>query len=447
MDPGEKGVSKLSKNSRVLDTFVINSGLTRFTPRSILRLLTSSACLELKGMLLAEMTKDSATSKENVVTHTGSYQFVPYEPKYKQEAIDLLSLLPLWGENREIRRAHLEWKYFRNPYARGSGIRLALHQGKAVAIRCIFPCCWEAGFEEQRYLCVEGADTVVLPEHRRHGLLKKLLSLDLKELRNSPYDFDITLSAGEHTVAANLQFGWLGVGKLTTMHWQGNRSRRLARGIPLLPAVYRRFLKNGTHGETSEEPFRPFQTLDESYKTRDRFNGSGVALTEKPRPEAMSSLAGSQKNGKIRHVRDEQFFAWRYQNPRSIYRFFFLDQVNRKGYLVLQQSVYAESDSPFIVDWEATSTHVLSHLLDAAIRWGGFRSMGIWSATLTPHIRQMLRDHGFYAAGENGTSGAFLFQAPVLVRPLHSEDLGLIGTIDPTSISNWDLRPIYSDNF
>ena len=60
-------------------------------------------------------------------------------------------------------------------------------------------------------------------------------------------------------------------------------------------------------------------------------------------------------DGRIRHVRDEQYFSWRFQNPLSEYRFLFWDNGRLDGYLVLYRKVYppGNDELAYIVDWDA----------------------------------------------------------------------------------------------
>jgi hypothetical protein len=168
-------------------------------------------------------------------------------------------------------------------------------------------------------------------------------------------------------------------------------------------------------------------------------------LEEKPRPEAMAMLVSRQGNdGRIRHIRDQQFYAWRYQNPLSVYRFLFWEKAKLKGFLVLQQ-VDTYSNAAYIVDWEATSVEVFSDLLLAIIRWGGFSSIEIWSVTLADDMIEVLTKHGFYVAGKSRSSDTTPFFPPIIVKTLHPGSSWSMGGRDLLDISNWDLRPIYSD--
>jgi hypothetical protein len=191
-----------------------------------------------------------------------------------------------------------------------------------------------------------------------------------------------------------------------------------------------------------------FHALDHNIEQSKRLRMSGIVLEKKPRPEEMAMLASSQGNdGLIRHVRDQRFYAWRFRNPLCEYRFLFMRRTGLEGYLVLQRGINNNSNSVCIVDWEATNVKVLAELLQAVIHRGGFRSISIWSTTLSNDIKKMLVNHGFYAAKEHDSLGSDVYFPPVLVKPLRATNGLLMGRRDLLDMSNWDLRAIYSDSY
>ncbi len=95
-------------------------------------------------------------------------------------------------------------------------------------------------------------------------------------------------------------------------------------------------------------------------------------------------------DGRIQHVRDQCFFAWRFQNPLSMYRFLFWEDTYLQGYLVLQASVYADREQISIVDWEATDPEVCADLLETALRYGKLNNVSILSATVSKKVKQIL---------------------------------------------------------
>jgi hypothetical protein len=151
-------------------------------------------------------------------------------------------------------------------------------------------------------------------------------------------------------------------------------------------------------------------------------------------------------DGRMRHVRDQEYFAWRFQNPRAVYRFLFWEDTRLEGYLVLRRWVYTDRIGVNIVDWEATNAKVRADLLQAAIHWGNFDNLTIWSSTLPDEAKRLLQITDFK---ELESKGNMTRDFPtVLVRPIRDEMLKgdwVLADRQLLDLANWDLRMIYSD--
>ena len=120
------------------------------------------------------------------------------------------------------------------------------------------------------------------------------------------------------------------------------------------------------------------------------------------RPDAMAELVeGLATDGRIRHVRDAEYFAWRFRNPLHEYRSCTRGTRRLTGYLALRRARSERFDrvGVYLADWEAGDIRTKQALLDAAIRWGGFSHMVAWSATLPDDTRRLLHEAGFVVAG------------------------------------------------
>jgi hypothetical protein len=98
------------------------------------------------------------------------------------------------------------------------------------------------------------------------------------------------------------------------------------------------------------------------------------------------------------------------------------------------------------VDWEATNAQVRADLLQAAIHWGNFPELTIWSATLPDEAKTLLNNTGFEQRGGEGNLARYL--PTVLVRPIRDEmlkDDWVLADRRLLDVDNWDLRMIYSD--
>jgi hypothetical protein len=156
-------------------------------------------------------------------------------------------------------------------------------------------------------------------------------------------------------------------------------------------------------------------------------------------------------DGRMRHVRDQQFFAWRFQNPLSLYRFMFWEDAELEGYLILQiQAVAGDSIWATIVDWEASHVEARADLLRAAMQWGNFDAVTVWSTSLPDEVKTLLGECGFRFLEEVDSLAQGLYCPSILVRPTRSEMLQLdwvYANRRLLDMSNWDVRAIYSDDY
>jgi len=150
----------------------------------------------------------------------------------------------------------------------------------------------------------------------------------------------------------------------------------------------------------------------------------------------------------LRHVRDQEYFAWRFKNPLCAYRFLFWQDTRFQGYLVLQTPARRSTNAIHIIDWEAACFQARADLLRAAVEWAGTEPLSIWSVSLSRDTLGLLNDAGFRPEVHSSARGGF--RPALLVRSLAKAtpdlDWVLLGRrlLDPAS---WDLRMIYSDRY
>jgi hypothetical protein len=173
----------------------------------------------------------------------------------------------------------------------------------------------------------------------------------------------------------------------------------------------------------------------------------GVSLSRAPRPQEMAQLVARLPwDGRIRHVRDADYFRWRFRNPLNEYRFLFSDEGGLRGYLVLQRYLSDRFDKGCvnIADWEAADDGVRVSLLEAALQWGRFGRTHVWTTSVGEPVRTLLRDRGFQPAESDGVRSQ---SKGLLVRRLgdaRANEPSTLGSRDPAHIANWDLRMLYS---
>ncbi len=365
------------------------------------------------------------------------YEIVKYRPEFKSQVVELQT--HLWGPDLAMNTAYLEWKHEHNPYMDEPLIYVALCGRKVVGMRGFYGAKWEIGDPSQTLLYPCAGDLVVAPEHRRCGVFRKIMQVALKDMADMGYAYVFNLSGNQINILGSLAQGWRSTGSLRLMQCQAKqknilrRIQRYARKLSFLSSDKRR---------------APFYFLDRKGARYCGKASSNVSVEPTSRPQAMAQLVERiGGDGRIRHVRDQQYFAWRFLNPRRFYRFLFWENGDLEGYLVLQTTkTHKDKLSVKIVDWEATDFRVQADLLQAAIRWGHFHRLNIWSATLPEEAKLMLQNTGFNRVED--TESVTPKPPAVLIRPVRDEMLNtdwVLANRRLLDLANWDLRMIYSD--
>ncbi len=377
------------------------------------------------------------------------YEIVKYRPEFKQDVLKLQT--HLWSNDLALNRDYFAWKYDDNPYISDTHIYLALYQNIPVGMRGVYGARWQTGDPSHDYLVPCAGDLVVSPDHRRSGLAKQLVEAAASRLSDHDFSYVLSLSAGLTTQMILLEAGYRSIGSPEVACKQSRRGvilGRARRNSHKFPGLRRLFA--GPSGDAL------FRVLDGNSPAGNRGTRDHVSVERDPHPSEMAELIERVgTDGRIRHVRDERYFAWRFQNPFSVYRFIFWTDSRLEGYLVLQTPAHWSTGVVSIVDWEATSENVSDDLLQAAVKWGGFDELTTWSQALPSQARTLLQKNGFRFFDRNESLGRAyrlgIHRPRVLVRAIQEEMLGeadwvLAGrrVLDP---GNWDLRMIYSDAY
>jgi GNAT superfamily N-acetyltransferase len=374
------------------------------------------------------------------------YEIVRYRPDLKAQVLALQT--HLWSPDRAINTSYFEWKYEQNPYLKEPLIFLAMHQGEAVGMRGFFGVRWEVGVPAQSFTGLYADDMVIAPAHRNHGLTSRIMYWAFEDLADRGYEYIFNLSAGPTTLLSSVAMGWRSAGGMQPMRWQSKQSvvrKRLGSLARKSPALSRYIASY--RSRHSEQPLPTLANIGE--QRRDHLNRDyDVSLYDAPRCNAMAQLVGRlDDGGHIRHVRDADYFRWRFANPLSRYIFLYADTAQLDGYLVLQEytSSAASQGVVNIVDWEASDPAIKERLLTAAVEIAKSRQIVIWSATLPSSAIALLRKNGFK---QEQISKAMVRSAPeLLVRSLCRDYVmggWMVAGTPLLDISSWDLRMLYS---
>ena len=363
-----------------------------------------------------------------------NYEAVKYRPEFKGQVVKLQT--HHWGPDLATNSAYLEWKYEHNPYIEKPLIYLVLCAGQLVGMIGMYGAKWQLGYPTQTFLGLCAGDLVVAPDHRNQGLFTMLMKAALSDLADMGHKYVFALSAGQITRVGLLMMGWRSAGSLQTMY-----CKPISEPVPP-PASKRPTL-------TSSERRAPFYFLDTNHARRHPEIIPYVHVEQTPAPEEMAALIQRIDNdGRMRHLRDKHYFAWRFNDRLSLYRFLFWKHTTLEGYLVLQKSLNTEQDTVNVVDWEATNAHVRAALLETAIQWGNFPELRIWSATLREKVTALLKNANFQLLAEK--TSMTHYRPTVLVKAVRDELLTADWSFANRrllNLDNWDLRMIYSDGY
>lgn len=342
---------------------------------------------------------------------SGDCEIVPYSEDLRDGILELQR--HHWGADLGRNLAYLEWKYRENPYLEGPLIHVALERGRPVAMRGMWGARFEAGSSGWAATLPCAGDVVVAPGHRGRGLFASLTRTAEAALAERGFPIALNGSASPVTYVSSRAIGWRSIGPLGRVARQPRPPLRLRgwlRAARRLPAPL-------TRGDA-------------------------------PRAEDMAALvARLGHDGRIRHVRDAAYLAWRYRNPFSCYVFWFWDEDRLEGYLVLRHDP-GDSQRVHLVDWEASRPEIHAALLEAALReFGASACVEAWREALPRDARGRLARAGF--APDSGAGAVERARPTMLIQRL-GDAAGAPGAwtlarLPLLARESWDLRMVYSD--
>jgi GNAT superfamily N-acetyltransferase len=371
-----------------------------------------------------------------------SYEIVRYEPGLRDQVAELQR--HLWSDDAAVNAAYLDWKYHRNPYLDEPLISLAVHRGRVVGMRGMFGARWEIGTPAEQVVVPCADDFVIASEHRNRGLTAQIMNASLDRVAAEGHRYAFSLSAGPVTRMASLATGWRGAGSMRDAQRKGAEGWlvRVAARLRTLPLLWR---YADPVARLQYRLKRPFVDLDRGARRAGGPLDGGVRVEAAPRVDAMADLVRRLgHDGRLRHVRDERYLAWRYRNPLYEYRFLFRGADRLEGYLVLRADRKDPARGVNVVDWEATTPALREELLRASVGWGRFPELTIWSATVPLDTLAAVSRAGFVPAGVGSrTRSSHTILVCDARRPRPAPDMVLAGRrlLDPAT---WDMRMVYS---
>jgi len=372
------------------------------------------------------------------------YRVEAFQPEHRAQVIGLLSLLGGMSDPE----AYFRWKYELNADRVEPLFYVVLRDGEVVGMRGNLGTKWEA--DGQLFRLPLSGDFVIAPDHRKKGLVSRIMEHLERDMASRGFPFLFNMSAIATVHLASLSRGWRGIGSLEPMVWRakpglGTRLRRRLRAT--VPSGRSPRTSDRAHDRSAADSTDRQGTFRDLDRRAGRALGRRITVASSPRPQAMADLIDRiGTDGRIRRVRDEGFFRWRFDDAVGPFRFLFWDDDELQGYLILRGGVGRTGPRAGILDWEGSRPGIKGDLLTAAIHGGRFKSVDIWSASLDAATKDVLSRKGFVP--RPGRSSVAHPEPTVLVKRLGDEEGRGDWTLGARLMlerANWDLRMSYTD--
>ena len=339
-------------------------------------------------------------------------RIVKYSSGYKEAALELLS--HLWMHlSKEDQKQLFEWRYERNPYSDNPHIYLAINENEVVAFRAFVVQPYVSS-STGRVLTFTPADTIVHRAYQGIGLFKVLNSAFFEDVHKSYGGKAVifNLSSNEASTAANLRHGWQAT----------NGIKRFALNFSLSNYFFTKMRVNRIKESV------PVQT-----------NKSLIEISSMPKPYEMAVCAEKYRNpDKLNHIRDTNYFKWRYACKKDNYIFFYHWQnVHLLAYLIIEKL----SDTQYqLIEYFAKDAKTLKNTLQIVMKIQRIPFLRTWA--LSGDDTLLLKSCGFIPAPVKLWNMLGKKRLPVLVRPIkehfHPHDL-FLGNLDSRDINNWQF--------
>jgi hypothetical protein len=353
----------------------------------------------------------------------------------------------LWSSDGALNLRYLEWKYERNPYVRETLIYVALDEDRVVGMRGFHGARVEAGSPARTFPALFADDALIASDYRNRGLVTRILKTAHDDLAERGHRLLLSIgNASRLNGLGMMTLGWRSAGGLRPLGRVSERTTwrtRLRRAVARSPVIWR---YSNARFFASADQRRPFRHLDASMARR-RASESPIKVERAPRLDAMADLVQRlPHDGRIRHVRDREYFGWRLANPLSDFRFLYRGDTRIDGYLILARraSDLGALDRVYIADLEGADEAVRAELLHAAIERGRFPMLVNWSAALRDETLQTLSAHGFAPIDVNEAARGFPCVLARLLPGGQSADVFALNGRALLDVTDWDVRVLYS---
>lgn len=352
-----------------------------------------------------------------------NYELRNYQDEFFPEVAGLLQYL--WGGTLEKNMSFFKWKYAENPYTANTLGIVCLSGSSVVGFRSFYPSRWEIGSRDNTVSMLSPTDTVIHPEHRRMGLFTQMTKMAMEQYQATDYKAFINLSSNRAAAAGNQRLGWFPMCSRTYL-----RQYRLS-------GLLQYFLIRAG----AAKPMTPDIALGKF---------GGIEVTDRPEVEQINSVIRAQAydGNKIRLYKDAEYLAYRFQNPKKNYIFYYLWKDGRiTGYVIMKP--LQKNNNAHILDYAQSDGSAVQEILRYIINNRHFGMISVWNCGLENEFLKILKRLRFKTSPlfekiENALRGVYF----LLVRPIrkeYAEKDWFIRGIDLRNIKNWQLTEFCSD--
>lgn len=236
------------------------------------------------------------------LTETDQYRVRPFESGDADGILDLFEAV--WGDHRS--KSWFKWKYRSNPYVDHVPILVAVDgDGDLVGVRSLFSL--PLAIDGEQVLALQPCDTMVHPEHRRHGLFMRMTERMIERYRDHEAALFFNFPNAKSR-PGNLKLGWRTVGPVSTYY-------RIQRPSTWLEV-------DGRLGHTVESVANAAAALGTNIVNATAPTGGGHTIDRHdgvPTTLLVPLYERTSPSG-IHAVRDAEYVRWRYGNPRWSYQ-------------------------------------------------------------------------------------------------------------------------------
>lgn len=332
------------------------------------------------------------------------FKYQKFTPQYKGQVIGLLD--NLWHFDNSEKYDYFKWKYEDNPYTDGVVGFIALDGETVVAFRgyMVEP----MQFEDKVFLNAQLADTVTHKDYRRMGLFKSITQYSINEL-NKDQRFAVSLnsSSGGPTLGGYIKLGW--------------------RPLSEREHIFR-FTFKGIIGKL----YRKKSSFHDYYKKVGDFS---IVINSENKASELASIPYDFY--RISHSHSEDYYKWRLDNPRSVYRFAYLYSNNSlKAYMIFVDMGDGRYD---LIDFNYYNIADLKKLLNVFCREESPVFITIWTVGKHNVIYSNRFSFNFYRINMVLRYLKNFRKPPFLIRLFNNQGMDLLNP------DIWDLYKITAD--